>query len=96
MPFSNKDIVPMKEVRAHFTALAEEVCAGREKIITRNGKAYVAVIDAERLDYYHQLERQSIHLRLLDEAEAGLNDIEKVNLMSVAELKSAYGRDGSR
>lgn len=96
MPLSSKDIIPLKEVRARFTALAEEVCTGREKIITRNGKAYVAMIDAERLDYYHQLERQSLHLCLLDEVEAGLNDIENGNLMSVAELKAAYGRGGSR
>ncbi|MEA3465671.1 MAG: type II toxin-antitoxin system Phd/YefM family antitoxin [Thermodesulfobacteriota bacterium] len=93
MPFSSKDIVPMKEVRAHFTALAEDVCAGQEKIITRNGKAYVALIDAERLDYYHQLERQSIHLCLIDEVEAGLDDVEQGNLLSVAELKAAYGLD---
>lgn len=93
MPFSTKDIVPLKEVRAKFTALAEEACAGQEKIITRNGKAYVALIDAERLDYYHQLERQSVHLQLLDEAESGLSDMEQGRVMSVAELRAVYGRD---
>jgi hypothetical protein len=93
MPFSSKDIVPLKEMRARLTELAEEVCAGREKIITRNGKAYVALIDARRLDYYHRLERENIHLGLLDAAAAGWDDVEQGNLLSVAELKARYGRD---
>ena len=93
MPFSSEDIVPFKEARARLTALAEDACAGHEKIITRNGRAYVALIDAQRLDYYHRLEQQNIHLRLLDEAETGLDDIEQGNLMSVAELKAHYAKD---
>lgn len=36
MALTSKDIVPLKEMRAKLTELAEEVCAGREKIITRN------------------------------------------------------------
>lgn len=46
-----------------------------EKIITKNGESYVALIDADRLDYYHRLERERIHLLLLDEAKKGLADI---------------------
>ncbi|MGQ0834835.1 MAG: hypothetical protein ACT4O5_07925 [Gammaproteobacteria bacterium] len=54
-------------MRASFTELAEQVRQGREKIITRrNGKSYVALIDARRLDHYHRLEREHIHLTLLD------------------------------
>ena len=34
---------------------------GSEKIITKNGESYVALIDAERLDHYHRLERERIH-----------------------------------
>lgn len=92
MSFSSRDIVPLKEMRARLTELAEEVCAGQEKIITRNGKAYVALIDARRLDYYHRLEAENIHLSLLDEAAAGWDDVERGNLLSVAELKARYGR----
>jgi antitoxin (DNA-binding transcriptional repressor) of toxin-antitoxin stability system len=92
MPLSSKDIVPLKEMRARLTELAEEVCQGREKIITRNGKAYVALIDARRLDYYHRLEKENIHLTLLDEAAKGWDDVESGDLMSVSELKSKYGR----
>jgi len=75
-----------------LTELAEEVCQGREKIITRNGKAYVALIDVRRLDYYHRLERENIHLTLLEEAARGWDDVEAGELLSVAELKSRYGR----
>ncbi len=41
--------------------------AGSEKIITKNGRSYVALIDADRLDYYHRLEQERIHLLLLEE-----------------------------
>lgn len=50
--------------------------AGAEKIITRNGESCVAVIDAARLDHYHRLERERIHLLPLDEADKGLADVE--------------------
>ena len=46
-----------------------------EKIITKNGESYIALIDASRLDYYHQLERERIHLLLIDEASKGLDDV---------------------
>ena len=64
MPISSKDIVPLNQVRARLTELADEVRAGSEKIITRNGESYVALIDARRLDHYHRLEREHIHLTL--------------------------------
>ena len=51
------------------------VKAGAEKIITKNGESYIALIDAQRLDYYHQLERERIHLLLIDEASKGLDDV---------------------
>jgi predicted transcriptional regulator len=35
----------------------------------------VALIDADRLDYYHLLERERIHLLLIDDAKRGLADI---------------------
>lgn len=35
--------------------LAEEVVAGAEKVLTKNGSAYVAMVGARMLDYYHAL-----------------------------------------
>jgi len=75
MGFSAKDIVPFTQARASFSELADQAKAGAEKIITKNGESYVALIDADRLDYYHNLERERIHLLLLDDAARGLSDI---------------------
>jgi prevent-host-death family protein len=71
---SASDVVPFSQARANLSELAEQVKAGAEKIITKNGESYIALIDAERLDYYHQLEREHIHLLLIDEANKGLDD----------------------
>ena len=69
------DVVPFTQARANLSELADQVKAGAEKIITKNGESYVALIDAERLDYYHRLERERIHLLLIDDAKRGLADI---------------------
>ena len=75
MSISASDVVPFTQARANLSELADQVKAGAEKIITKNGESYVALIDAERLDYYHRLERERIHLLLLDDAKRGLADI---------------------
>ena len=71
-----KDVVPFTQARARLSELADEVKAGAEKVITKNGESYVALIDAARLDYYHALERDRIHLVLLEDARRGFEDIE--------------------
>jgi prevent-host-death family protein len=75
MGISASDVIPLSHARANFSELAEEVNGGAEKIITKNGESYIALIDARRLDYYHQLEHERIHLLLIDEASKGLNDV---------------------
>ena len=73
--YSASDVIPLSHARATFSELAEEVKAGAEKIITKNGESYIALIDASRLDHYHRLERERIHLLLSDEASKGLDDV---------------------
>ena len=75
MSFSTGDVVPFTQARANLSELADQAKAGAEKIITKNGESYVALIDAERLDYYHRLERERIHLLLIADAKRGLADI---------------------
>lgn len=75
MAVSAGDVIPLSQARANLSELADEVKAGAEKIITKNGESYVAIIDARRLDYYHQLERERIHLLLIDDASRGLADV---------------------
>ncbi len=96
MGISSNDVVPFSQARANLSELAEQVKAGAEKIITRNGESYVALIDARRLDHYHQLERARIHLLLIDEVEKGLSDIEagrvtdaKVTLRKIKKRRAA-------
>lgn len=75
MGISISDVVPFTQARANLSELAEQAKAGAEKIITKNGESYVALIDANRLEYYHRLERERIHLLLIDDARRGLADI---------------------
>ncbi|MDD3517815.1 MAG: type II toxin-antitoxin system Phd/YefM family antitoxin [Chromatiales bacterium] len=75
MGISPRDIIPLSQARARLSELSDEVRAGAEKIITKNGESYVALIDADRLDHYHRLERERIHLLLIDEAAKGLDDV---------------------
>ena len=75
MGISASDVIPLSQARANFSELAEEVKAGAEKIVTKNGESFIALIDSDRLDYYHQLERERIHLILIDEVSKGLDDV---------------------
>lgn len=75
MAIASTDVVPLTQARATLSDLADQAKAGAEKIITKNGESYVALIDAERLDYYHRLERERIHLLLIDDARRGLADV---------------------
>ena len=75
MGFSTGDVVPFTQARANLSELADQAKAGAEKIITKNGESDVALIDADRLDYYHRLERERIHPLLIADAKRGLADI---------------------
>ncbi len=75
MGIAASDVIALSQARANLSELADQVKAGAEKIITKNGESYVALIDAQRLDYYHQLERERIHLLLIDDASRGLADV---------------------
>jgi len=93
MAISSKDIVSLTHARAKLTELCEEVASqGGEKIITKNGESCAALIDAKRLDHYHRLEREHIHLTILEEALLGLDDLKNRKVLTLAQLKSQHGR----
>ncbi|MBY4899364.1 type II toxin-antitoxin system Phd/YefM family antitoxin [Cupriavidus sp. AU9028] len=75
MAISAGDIVSLCQARANLPEPADQAKAGSEKIVRKNGKSYVPIIDAQRLDYYDQLEREHIHLHLIAEASSGLADV---------------------
>jgi prevent-host-death family protein len=93
MAITSKDIISLSHARAKLTDLCEEVRAkGNEKIITKNGSSCAALIDADRLDHYHRLEREHIHINLLQEAIKGMSDLKAKKTLSLAQLKSRHGR----
>ncbi|MBP9033971.1 MAG: type II toxin-antitoxin system Phd/YefM family antitoxin [Pseudomonadales bacterium] len=96
MSISPRDVVPLSQARATLSDLADQAKAGAEKIITKNGESYVALIDAARLDYYHRLERERIHLLLLDEAARGLDDVEAGRTRSARAAVQGFKRRRAR
>ena len=92
MAISVSDVIPFSQARANLSELADQAKAGAEKVITKNGESYVALIDAKRLDYYHQLERERIHLLLIDEASKGLDDVAAGNVKDARSVIQAIKR----
>lgn len=64
--------------------------SGAEKIITRNEESYVALVDARRFDHYHRLEREHVHLALLEEAARGLEDLRDGRVATAREVLGKY------
>jgi PHD/YefM family antitoxin component YafN of YafNO toxin-antitoxin module len=84
------DVVPISEARARLTELAEDVVGhGREKVLTKNGASYVALVDVRKLDYYHALEAEHAGLVLVQGALEGLEDLEAGRVLEDAELDQA-------
>jgi PHD/YefM family antitoxin component YafN of YafNO toxin-antitoxin module len=93
MPISSKDIIPLTRARAKLTELCAQVKSEHgENILTKNGESCAALSDAERLDHYHRLEREHVHLTLLDEALRRVEDVNTGKVLSAAKLKACYGR----
>jgi len=92
MALRASDVVPISEARARLTELAEDVVgSGAEKVLTKNGASYVALVDARRLDYYHALEAEHANLVLADDAIKGLKEALSGEFVSDAELDEALG-----
>ena len=90
MTLRTSDVVSINEARTRLTELADEVVgAGTEKVLTKNGASFVAIVDARKLDYYHTLEEEHASLILLDEAETGLRQLLSVQRISSKELTLA-------
>ncbi|MBW8846961.1 MAG: type II toxin-antitoxin system Phd/YefM family antitoxin [Burkholderiales bacterium] len=70
------DVMLVSEAWARLTELAEDVVSrGTEKLLTKNGASYVALVDARELDYYHALEAEHAGLVLVQGALEGLEDL---------------------
>jgi hypothetical protein len=70
--------------------LAEDVVAGAEKVLTKNGAAFVAIVDAKKLDYYHELERRERgRMLMLSDAERGLQDVLAGRVLSAEDFRKS-------
>jgi hypothetical protein len=91
------DVVPISEARARLTELAEDVVGrGAEKLLTKNGASYVALVDARKLDYYHALEAEHAGLVLLQGALEGLEDLDAGRVLDEAALDRALSSTRAR
>jgi prevent-host-death family protein len=85
------DVVSFSDARARLSELSDEVVRGSEKVLTKNGAAYVALVDAKKLDYYHALEQEHANLVLVDEAMLALQQLASGERVSEAALLQALG-----
>jgi antitoxin (DNA-binding transcriptional repressor) of toxin-antitoxin stability system len=74
VPARPEDLVSIEDAQLRLSELADHVVAGAEKILTKDGLPYVAMIDARKLDYLHSLEVEHRGMVLLDDAARGLKD----------------------
>jgi len=97
MTLRAKDVVPISEARSRLTELAEDVVGhGNEKLLTKNGASYVALVDARKLDYYHALEAEHAGLVLVQGALEGLEDLAAGRMLDEAELDEALSIASTR
>ena len=97
MSLRASDVVPISEARARLTELAEDVVGnGTEKLLTKNGSSYVALVDARKLDYYHALEAEHAGLVLVQGALEGLEDLAAGRVLDEAELDRALSAAPAR
>jgi prevent-host-death family protein len=93
MAIRSEDIVSISDARSKLAELAEEVVReGAEKILTKNGAGYVALIDAQRLDYYHALENDFAELDMVLQAHKGLDDIAADRLLDGKQLRNRVNK----
>ena len=83
MPILATDIMPITAARTRLTEIAAEVVSsGQPKILTRNGKSYVAVVGVEDLDELGRL-RAAEHTRNLRLIGRGIRELDSAGGLSV-------------
>lgn len=65
MKFSSDELMPFFEVRTGMSKHLDDVQAGKEIVITRHGKPAGALVSAEQLYRYRELERLTRELTAL-------------------------------
>jgi prevent-host-death family protein len=89
MTVYSRDIIPLSAARARLSELADEARSGEDKIITRNGEAFVALIDVKKLERYQQLERLDQERELARDVLRGLEDAVEGRTLTEREFKGS-------
>ena len=89
MTVYSRDIVPLSAARSRFSELVDEAHAGEDKIITKNGEAYVALIDIAKLDYYRQAVRERGQMLQLQDIERSLDDLDAGRVLTEAQFEKS-------
>ncbi|MDP2273517.1 MAG: type II toxin-antitoxin system prevent-host-death family antitoxin [Archangium sp.] len=89
MTVYSRDIVPLSAARSRFSELVDEAHAGDDKIITKNGEAYVAVIDIAKLDYYRQAVRERGQMLQAQDIERSLDDLDAGRVLTGAQFEKS-------
>ena len=92
MTVYSRDIVPLSAARSRFSELADEAHAGDDKSITKNGAAYVAIIDVAKLDYYREAVRERGQLLQLGDLERSLDDLDAGRVLTEEQLEATLTR----
>ncbi|MSP98180.1 MAG: type II toxin-antitoxin system Phd/YefM family antitoxin [Betaproteobacteria bacterium] len=88
----SKSIVPISRARARLTELADDVSkTGQEKIFTKNGESYVALITADQLEDYRRF-KEAEHLSRLGALVAAAEDIDAGRIYAWDEFKPRLAR----
>jgi PHD/YefM family antitoxin component YafN of YafNO toxin-antitoxin module len=89
---ATKNIVPISRARARLTELADDVSkTGHEKIFTKNGESYVALITADQLDDYRRF-REAEHLSMLKALVEAAEDIDAGRVYAWDEFRPRLAR----
>jgi hypothetical protein len=86
-----ENIIPFSEAKKNLSKIATDLQHNnQEKIITKNGKAFMVFMTPQQLDYYHELEKNNWHAELLGEAEKGLADYKAGRTLSLEQMKKRH------
>ena len=84
---NTQDIIPISKARARLTELADDVSkTGHEKVFTKNGESYVAVVGVADLDEYQRL-RAADHMRNLHDLVRAASEMEAGKAMPAAAFR---------
>lgn len=89
---ATKDIISISRARARLTELADDVSkSGQEKIFTKNGESYVALITADQLDDLRRF-KEAEHLSMLKALVDAAEDIDAGRVYAWDDFKPRLAR----